>query len=183
VVALVSALVGFGYVYPQPGCCGSGSATMLLSADAKSVVVIAPFDNASGQTLRVNGIDVDLPGATVLGVQLDETWDGPVLPVEPSALPATIGGHATGRVVITFLPDRCPSPDAPPPSGRWGEVVLDLDVDNGRLPSLGRRYRLPGPVGGLVAGGLDVLPPNNDPALGQITDPLAAACALLDAAP
>ena len=178
VVGLLSALVGLGFVYPQPDCCGSGggSSMMLLADEGESVAIVTWFFNSSGRELRIDDAEVDLPGARVLDVQLARDQDGPVLPIASLPLPATVGGHELVRVVVTFVPERCSGPD-----DVWGEVDLDLEVVNGWLPSFGRTFRLPDPVVEVGRGTLSVLPPNDDPALSSMRDPLAAACALLAA--
>lgn len=176
VVGFVSALVGFGYVVPRPECCGggSGSSMMLLADDGASVAVITWFFNSSGSELRIDGAEVELPGARVLDVELAPDQDGPVLPIAAIPFPTTLAAHDMARVMITFLPERCTGPD-----DVWGEVDLELEVVNGWLPSFGRTYRLPDHVVDVGQGTLSVLPPNDDPAFASMRDPLAAACALL----
>jgi hypothetical protein len=178
-VGVVSFLVGFGYLYPRPECCGSGSGSMpmALAPDGESVIVQAFFFNSSGGALDILSADVDLPGATVLEVGFADS-PGPRFGVEPAALPTEIRGTTSGMIEIRFVPDRC-STDA----ARWGTVDLRLDVVNDWLPSIDRTYRLPDPVVVVDGQQLSVFPPNDDQRWYEFRDPLAAACALLAGTP
>jgi hypothetical protein len=174
-VGVGAALWGYGFVSPQPGCCGSGggSAQMSLTADGTAVTVTAVFFNSSGRELRITDASADLPGATVSGIEmLDE--DNDTFPISRTTpLPVTIGGTATRRLVITFVPTSCQVDREP-----WGEVTVRLDVMNGWLPSFGRTYTLPTPVFDGDPGSLSVFPPEGVDS-SRLTTPLAAACALL----
>jgi hypothetical protein len=175
-VGCVSFLVGFGYVYPKPECCGSGSgdSPMSLAPDGESVIVGAYFFNSSGRSLDILSADVDLPGADVLEVG----FGGPESFFEgDEPLPTTIGGTESGRFVIRFVPRDC-STDRE----QWGSVELRLDVVNRWLPSIDRTFRLPEPVFDSARGPLNILPPDDDQRWYQFDDPLAAACALIASA-
>ncbi|TPW11140.1 MAG: hypothetical protein FD127_3394 [Acidimicrobiaceae bacterium] len=172
VMGLGAALWGFGYVFPQPDCCGStsGSAEMSLTADGTAVTVTALIFNSSGRDLRISRATADLPGARVLGIaMLDESNSTfPISRTEP--LPAVVGARTLRRLVITFVPTTCE--DEPEP---WGSVAVHLDVVNESWPSFGRTYTIPDPV---VDQGHSVWSP--DAAINATsTTPLAAACALL----
>lgn len=175
IVGVGAVLWGFGFVYPKPDCCGSGSgsAMMSLTADGKAVTVTALFFNSSGRDLRVSGASADLPGATVLGIaMLDEQND--TFPISRMrSIPATVGGTTPGRLVITFVPTTCHD-DRPP----WGKVTVRLDVVNGWLPSIGRSYTLPVAVVDAGQATLSVFPPEGLD-ISKLTTPLASACALL----
>lgn len=137
-VATVSFLWGFGYIYPQPDCCGSGSGSrsMSLSKDGKAVIVAADLMNSSGRRLQIVSATADLPGATVLGVELfDEAYS---TFVQTRPLPGSIAGHDHGQLAITFTPDRCTDEGHP-----WGIVTTRLEVINGWLPGIGRTFTLP----------------------------------------
>ena len=179
VVGVGSYLVGRGYVYPRPDCCGSSSsgAMMALAPDGKSVLVSSLFFNSSDATLQVNSADVHLPGAHVVGAGLAVERDGSVDLLRQGALPAVVGGHGTARVVVAFRPDSCVDTAAP-----WGTIDLRLDVRNGWLPSIRRTYRVPGVVVDTNRG-ISVLPPSDDPNWSSLRTPLAAACALLAGKP
>jgi hypothetical protein len=182
VVGLVgtgSYLVGHGYLYPRPDCCGSGSgsAMMARSPDGKSVLVSSFFYNSSDATLVVRGAKVQLPGAHVVSVGVSIERDGAIDLLDMGALPGIIGAHVRARVVVAFVPDSCV--DA---SAQWGTVDLRLDVRNGWLPSFERTYRVPGAVVDTNQG-ISVLPPNDDPNWSSLRTPLAVACALLAATP
>ncbi|MBI5087355.1 MAG: hypothetical protein HZB15_00360 [Actinobacteria bacterium] len=149
-----SALVGFGYVYPRPECCGSGSgsAQMLLSPDGEAVVVTAYFFNSSGRDLEITSASARLPGARVVGIAFVDQ-DEQLLPLVAKPFPAMIGGTGMGRIAITFIPETCVDDGRP-----WGSVDVHLDVVNRWLPSIDRTYRLPDPVVGVDS--LAVFPPS-----------------------
>jgi hypothetical protein len=190
IVGFGSAVVGFGYVYPQPDCCGSsdGSALMTLTPDGQAVVVQTSVFNSSSRDLEVLWANAVLPGARVLDVAfIDPTVGqtctttgtttncaGPVLPVQATPLPARLRGTQSARIAITFAPEVCRT-DGPD----WGSVRLRLDVVNRWLPSIDRTYTLPDPVVREGTDQLSVLPPDDNPRWSQIHDPLEAACALL----
>jgi hypothetical protein len=178
-VGVASFLVGFGYVYPRPECCGSGggSVPMALAPDGESVIVEAYFFNSSGRSLEILSTDVDLPGATVLDVGFADS-PGAQLGVAPGRLPAEIRGTSSGMIVVRFVPDECSTSLAD-----WGSVDLRLDVVNEWLPSIDRTFRLPDPVVDVDGQQLSVFPPDDDPRWYEFRDPLAAACALLSGSP
>ncbi len=175
VVGCGSAVVGFGYVYPRPDCCGSGSgsAPMALTPDGQGVMVEAYVFNSSGRALDILWATAELPGARVLNVAFVDNAD-PTWPVQTQALPATIGGTQSARIAITFVPEVCHTDVQD-----WGHVQLRLDVVNQWLPSIDRTYTLPDPVVGRQTNQLTVFPPDDDPRWSQLQDPLEAACALL----
>ncbi len=175
VVGVCSALVGFGYVYPRPDCCGSGSgsALMTLTPDGQAVVVQAYVFNSSGRDLNVLWATAELPGAQVLDVALVNNAD-PVLPVQTQTWPATLPRTQPARIAITFVPDTCRTDVQ-----QWGQVQLRLDVVNRFLPSIDRTYTLPDAVLDRETNQLSVFAPDNDPRWSQLQDPLEAACALL----
>jgi hypothetical protein len=198
VVGIASYLWGNGYFYPSPGCCGGGTSgtQMWLAPDGKAVVITASFYNTSGRTLIVESAKASLPGATVSNVSLLSTSaispigpdgiarrvtrsrsNGVTYPAEPitwprptTALPLLLAGSTPTELAITFVPDRCDDT-----GGAWGTVMVQLDVDNGWLPSIGRRYTLPNPIAEL---GVAAISPDGHPATDKRT-PLAAACVLL----
>lgn len=181
VVGTCSVLVGFGYVYPRPDCCGSGSgaADLVLAPEGGSVIVHAYALNSSGRDLTIESADVDLPGARVIDVTLnDEPWDGPVSFGRGEALPAVWSGSGSAKISIEFVPESC---DAP--ASEWGSVSLRLDVVNAWLPSVDRTYELPDPV--VSAGTNDVVVWPLDGATDWYTmdDPLEIACRLLGTTP
>lgn len=179
VVGVLSVLWRFGGVYPQPDV-GRGVETPLflrLADDGGSVEIATSFWNGSQHPLRITDARADLPGAQVVSIAVLDAAS--VLP-----LPATAAPEPTGAIVVVrFVPATCT--DGPRP---WGTVELDLEVD-GRLPSLGRTYRLPHalvPAGegwpltdaaGLDIAGLDIA--GLDAAGLHAAGPLAAACRLL----
>jgi hypothetical protein len=175
IVGTGAALWGFGYVYPQPECCGSGSgsAEMALTADGKAVTVTAVIYNSSGRDLRISRATAHLPGATVLNIaMLDErNITFPISRTE--ALPAVIDGTTLRRLVITFVPTRCHDDGA-----AWGSVAVDLHVVNEMWPSFGRTYTVPDPVVDRGQNALSVWAPN-DEINAMSGAPLTAACALL----
>lgn len=175
VVGFGSALVGFGYVYPRPDCCGSGSGStpMTLTPDGQAVIVQAYVFNSSGRDLDVLWATAELPGARVLDVGFVDSADL-VLPVQTQAWPTTLGGTQSARIAITFMPETCRTDVQD-----WGRVRLRLDVVNRWLPSIDRTYALPEPVVGRETNQLSVLPPDDDPRWSKLQDPLEAACALL----
>lgn len=181
VVGTCSVLVGLGYVYPRPECCGSGggSVNIALAPGGESVIVHAHAFNSSGRDLMIESAEAVLPGARVIGVTLnDEPWDGPLNLGRGAVLPAVWSGGGSGRISIEFVPESC---DAP--SDDWGSVRLRLDVVNAWLPSIDRTYRLPDPVVSELDGGITVWPPDDSRDWWTLRDPLAAACALLDTTP
>lgn len=178
VVGLVGAcswLVGFGYLYPRPECCGSGSGSsdLVLAPDAESVLVLMYAYNSSGRDLTIESADVVLPGARVLDVTLaDSPWNGPLSLAPGRALPTVWPGHQGVRLVVQFVPESCTAG-----SGDWGTASVRLDVVNAWLPSVDRTYELPEPV--VRADALVVWPPDDSSDWSSIRDPLAAACGLL----
>jgi hypothetical protein len=182
IVALVgtcSYLVGHGYLYPRPNCCGSGSGggVMALAPDGKSVVVTTFFFNSSDATLVVRSGSAHLEGAHVLSMGVSAEHDGSLDLLAQNPFPVVVGGHGQANVVVRFVPDSCVDT-----GGGWGTVDLRLDVRNGWLPSIERTYRVPGSV--VEANrGISILPPNSDPNWNSLRTPLAAACALLAGKP
>ncbi len=174
-VGLVSALIGFGYVYPRPECCGSGSgsAPMTLSPDGQAVMVQALFFNSSGRALDILWASAELPGARVLDVAFVEDTS-PLVPAHTQPFPATIKGTQSARIAITFVPETCRTDVQD-----WGRVRVRLDVVNRWLPSIDRTYTMPEPVTDRKMQQLDILPPDDDPRWSEMQDPLEAACALL----
>jgi hypothetical protein len=180
-VGTCSFLVGFGYAYPRPDCCGSGSgsAHMVLAPEGESVIVHAYAFNSSGRDLMIESADVDLPGARVLDVTLnDEPWNGTPDLGRGAALPAVWPGGRSSRIAIEFVPESCVGA-----TDSWGSVSLRLDVVNAWLPSIDRTYDLPDPVA--EAGSNDVLvwPPDDASDGYAMDEPLEIACRLLDDAP
>ncbi len=174
-VGFISALIGFGYVYPRPECCGSGigSAPMTLTPDGQAVVVQAWFFNSSGRALDILWATAKLPGARVLDVAFVEDAS-PLVPADTQPFPATINGTSPARIAITFVPEACHTDVQD-----WGQVRVRLDVVNRWLPSIDRTYTLPEPVFNRTMQPLNVLAPDDDPRWSQMQDPLEAACALL----
>jgi hypothetical protein len=180
-VGACSFLVGFGYLYPRPDCCGSGSgaADLVLAPDSESVIVHAYAFNSSSRDLTIESAEVDLPGARVVNVTLnDEAWNGAPNLGRGEALPAVWSGGGSGRISIEFVPESC---DAP--LGDWGSLTLRLDVVNAWLPSIDRTFDLPDPVVGEGNGGVIVWPPDDSTDWYAMDDPLEIACRLLEAAP
>jgi hypothetical protein len=175
-VGILSALFGFGYLYPRPECCGNGGgdSMMTLTPDATAVTVTTYFFNSSGRDLEILSATADLPGALVLDINLVDDTEG-YLPLRLEPLPAVIEGTTMARIAITFVPESCDDQ-----SETWGTLDLDLDVVNRWLPSIDRTYTLPEPVA--TSYGLSVFPPTDDPMFAPTLAPLDAACALLDAA-
>ncbi len=178
-VGTVSFLVGFGYLYPKPECCGSGSGggSMVLAPDRESVVVEAYFFNSSGRELEILSADVDLPGAQVLDVGFVDS-PGPAIGVVPDQLPAVIGGTGSAMISIRFMPEDCSTNTT-----EWGTIELRLDVVNAWLPSIDRTYRLPDPVVDRDQQSLNLLPPDAEPRWSQLREPLKAACAQIAGTP
>jgi len=178
-VGVGSFLIGFGYVYPQPECCGSGGGTvpMVLAPDGESVIVQAYFFNSSGRALEIVSADVDLPGAQVMDVGF---VDSPGIQIGTAAkpLPAVVDGTQAGMIDIRFVPDRCSTTET-----EWGSVDLRLDVVNRWLPSIDRTFRLPAPVVDVDGQTSSVFPPDEDPRWYELRDPLQAACALIAGTP
>lgn len=185
-VGTVSFLVGFGYVYPQPECCGAGGGSpfLTLADDGESVVLMSTFYNSSGRTLVADGAEVSLPGARVVDVRLAPGMrTGVEVPAGAQPVPVAIGGHDMGQLVVRFVPEACDIG----PVAAWGSAVLHLQVDNGWLPSFGRDWRLPDPLvdtsvddsGGSGGTDLGVMSPEGYPGASPSGDPLRDACALL----
>jgi hypothetical protein len=175
VAGVGAALWGYGYVYPQPECCGSGdaSALMSLTPDGKAVDVTVAFFNSSGRDLRISAASADLPGATVLDIAILGE-DNDTFPISrTTSLPAVIEGATLRRMVITFVPTSCEDDGR-----RWGEVDVRLDVVNDWLPSIDRGYTLPSAVADARSNDLAVFAPEGLDS-STLTMPLAAACALL----
>lgn len=181
VVGTCSFLVGYGYLYPRPDCCGSGSGAgdLVLSPGGESVIVHAYAFNSSGRDLTIESADVDLPGARVVDVTLNEgAWDGPPNLGRGEELPAVWFGGRSSRISIEFVPESCEAP-----ASDWGSVSLQLDVVNAWLPSIDRTYDLPDPVVSEGNGGVMVWPPDDSTNWYAMDDPLEIACRLLEAAP
>ncbi len=178
-VGTISFLVGFGYLYPRPECCGSGSgsAPMVLAPDGESVIVQAYVFNSSGRDLEILSADADLPGAQVIDVGFVDS-PGAAIGVVPDEFPAVIGGTESGLISIRFVPVDCATDER-----EWGTVDLRLDVVNRWLPSIDRTYRLPDPIVDRDQQSLNVFPPDDNPRWSQLRDPLEAACALIAAVP
>jgi len=175
VVGFGSVLVGFGYLYPRPDCCGSGiaSAQMSLTPDGQSVMVQAYVFNSSGRDINILWADVELPGARVLDVAFVDNPDL-ALPAPTKAWPAILRATRSAWIAITFVPETCRTDVQD-----WGTVRLRLDVVNRWLPSIDRTYPIPGLVVGREMNQLSIWPPDDDPRWSQLQDPLEAACALL----
>lgn len=176
-VGVLSALVGFGYVYPRPECCGSGggSSMMTLTPDGKAVIVTTYFYNSSGRDLKILSATADLPGVRVLDINFVDNNEA-YLPLRLEPFPAVIEGTSMARLAITFVPDDCDDHRT-----TWGTLDLDLDVVNRWLPSIDRTYTLPDAVA--TADQLSVFAPTDDPIFSTALAPLDAACALLAASP
>ncbi len=183
-VGTISYLVGFGYLYPRPECCGSGSGggPMVLAPDRESVVVEAYLFNSSGRDLEILSADVDLPGAEVLEVGLVDS-SATVLGGSPKSLPAEIEGRASARISIRFVPLNCSTSAEERGTEEWGTVDLRLDVVNRWLPSIDRTYRVPDPIVDSDQQLLNLLPPDDNPRWSDLRDPLEAACALIASIP
>jgi hypothetical protein len=169
-------LWGFGYIVPQPGCCGSGSssALMSLSPDGDAVTITASFYNSSGRDLTIRSATADLPGADVIDIALLDP-DNNVYPTDNvHPFPTEIAGHALDRLLITFVPNTCEDTGEP-----WGSVTVGLDVANSWLPAFGRSYELPDPVISNAANDLVVFEPASLDGTPFQRTPLEAACALL----
>jgi hypothetical protein len=180
-VGTCSVLVGFGYLVPRPECCGSGSGSsdIVLSPEGDSVIVHAYAFNSSGRDLMIESIDVDLPGARVLGSTVNRVPrnGGRYELGRGESVPTMWPGHGSVRIAIEFVPESCRStaPD-------WGRITVQLDVVNAWLPSIDRSYRLPDPV---VDGpsSMSVWPPDDSIDWYAMDDPLEVACRLLETAP
>jgi hypothetical protein len=177
-VLVVSALIGGGFLYPQPECCGSGNggAEMTLTTDGTAVTITALFFNSSGRDLTILSASADLPGATVVHISF-EPGDDLFAPEQTQQLPAVIGGNKVGQFAITFIPRTCTDEGT-----AWGSVTVELDVVNRWLPSIDRKYTLPHPVVDQQTNPLSIFPPNNNLIFSTLHTPLAAACALLSSA-
>jgi len=177
-VGVGSYLVGQGYVYPRPNCCGSSTSTptMTLSPDGGSVLLSTFFFNSGEAALEVRGANVQLPNAHVVKVGVAVERNGSTDLFEMGAVPAVVPGHGTARVVVAFTPDSCVDTAA-----QWGTIQLRLDVHSS-LPSIERTYRVPGSVVNTSLG-ISLFPPNGDEKWSSLRTPLAAACALLAAKP
>lgn len=168
-----AALWGQGYLYPKPECCGSGSGgtTLALTPDGRAVSVTAYFLNSAGRDLRVDRAEVDLPGAQVLDVALVDPMNTTFPVTAGRPLPATIAGTTSAQVLITYVPTTCTDP-----VGDWGTVRLRLRVTGEWWPSVGRTYRLPGPV---VRADDSVVVFGPEGYSGAAGRPLSTACELL----
>ena len=176
IVGVGAVLWGFGFVYPQPDCCGSGSATATMSTttDGKAVQVTTALFNSSGRDLTVSSATASLPGATLLGITMLEDFAFPAFPGgRPHPLPAVVHGGAMVQLVITFVPTTCQDNGQ-----RWGSVTARLDVANSALPSFSRNYTLPQPIFEQGKTQLSARLPDGLELTGPTT-PLAAACGLL----
>ena len=175
-IGVLSALIGFGYLYPRPECCGSGGgdSVMTLTPDAEAVTVTTYFYNSSGRDLEIRSAAADLPGAHVLDVSLVDDAAG-YLPLQLEPVPAVVDGTTMARIAITFVPESCADHRV-----ARGTLDLDLGVVNSWLPSVDRTYTLPEPVA--TSDQLSVFPSTDDPVFAATLAPLDAACALLDAA-
>jgi hypothetical protein len=170
IVGIGSFLWGFGFLVPQPDCCGSGSGggLMSLSPDGEAVTVTAFFFNSSGRNLIVESADVTLPGAEVLDIAVLDPDNSQFPTSNTSPLPTTTSAQDSTRFLITFVPTECVDGT----DDSWGTVALRLDVAD--WWSFGQTHHIP-----VVESRRDlgVLPP------ASVTDvpqaPLAAACALL----
>ncbi len=175
VVGTAAILWGFGYVYPQPDCCGSasGDSPMARSLDGEAVTVTAYLFNSSGRDLRVVSATANLRGATVSNVAVVDAEDFgyPILNTTP--LPATMARHDHVRLAITFTPDRCTDDDKP-----WGTVTTRLEVVNSWLPSIGRTFVLPDPIYQRGQFSISTFEPEGVD-MSSVRTPLAAACRLL----
>lgn len=172
-VGLGAALWGYGYVYPKPECCGSGSGAgvMALTPDGRAVTLTAYFLNSSGRHLRIDRADVDLPGAEVLDVALVDPENATFPVSEVQRLPATVAGTTSTQVLITYAPTTCTDP-----AGDWGSVRLRLHVTGEWWPSIGRTFRLPAPVLRAEDSVVVVGPARFEGLVGR---PLSTACTLL----
>jgi hypothetical protein len=171
VVGLVAVLWGRGHLQPRPDCCGSGSASsvMSLSPDGEAVTITASVFNSSDGDLIVESATGDLPGAAVIKIEMldDDNNQYPTDNTQP--LPAPLPAGDLRRVIITFVPTECDARPAP-----WGTATLQLSNDNGWLPSIGRSYTVP-----VLEQEWDLSvfgPAWVDPSM---TKPLEAACAML----
>lgn len=169
-VGVAAFLWGFGYIRPQPDCCGGGSssALMSLSPDGEAVTVTAYFYNSSGRDMTVETATAELPGAEVLDVAVLDP-DNSVYPTgNVTPLPTVTKGHDETRFLITFVPTTCIDSTA----SEWGTITLRLGLAH--WWSFDRDHQIP-----VVESrqDLSVLPPAwvVDPP----QSPLAAACALL----
>jgi hypothetical protein len=168
-------LWGYGYITPQPDCCGGGSggAMMGLTPDGQAVTVTAFFYNSSQHDIVINAGSASLPQATVIGIGLMADFNQFNIPVtEIAAFPAVVRANSPARLLITFVPDSCVDTNL----DDWGTVTTELDIADSALPSIGRSYRLPGSV--VQPGNLSVFWPDGT-LEGRPTTPLAAACELL----
>ncbi len=174
-VGTVAFLWGFGFLFPQPGCCGTGgsSAVLALTEDGRAVTITASLYNSSGRDLTIDSATADLPGADVLGITLvdRDNYSYPTRNVSP--LPAGAPARDLSRLLITFVPTTCEDT-----TDTWGSVTVDLSVADSPFPSFGRTYELPDPVFG-SAGNLAVFAPESLQETSLPQRPLAAACALL----
>jgi hypothetical protein len=175
VVGVAAALWGYGYLYPQPECCGSGdgSTVMSLTPDGNAVNGAVFFFNSSGRDLRITSASADLPGATVLGIELLDEQSSIFTTSRTTPLPAVIDGTTSRHLVIMFVPTTCQDDGRP-----WGKVSVRLDVVNDWLPSIDRTYIVPNAVVDADPDELLVFPPDGEDDTPPTT-PLAAACALL----
>lgn len=173
-VALSAAVWGLGFATPKPDCCGggSGSRSVVLSRDGKSVVAFASFFNSSPARLRIGDAAADLAGAEVQKVELslmpgDDDWVGADGRSEMRPLPASVSGSSSAYLAITFVPLTCVDDDA-----AWGHVTLQLETTTSWLPKTHRTYRIADPIVKSTAG----MPAA---ARSSYQGPLARACELL----
>jgi hypothetical protein len=138
-VATIAFLWSFGYITPQPDCCGSGSGSAYLSLtpDGSAVAVSAYFYNSSGRELTIESARADLPGAEVLAVEVLDPDNDEYPTDNVSPLPAVAPPNSGTRLWITFLPETC----VDSAESAWGRVTLDLDVAG--WWSIGRRHEIP----------------------------------------
>ena len=144
---------------------------MSLTPDGNAVNVAAFFFNSSGRDLRITSASADLPGATVLGVELLDEQSNVFTTSRTTPLPAVIDGTTSRHLVITFVPTSCQDDGRP-----WGKVSVRLDVVNDWLPSIDRTYVVPNAVVDADSDQLLVFRPDGEDATPSTT-PLAAACA------
>jgi hypothetical protein len=100
-------------------------------------------------------------------------------PVDSSAAPVLVPGHADARLIVRFVPDACSWASF----DDWGRATLRFEVDNGWRPSIGRNWEIPGGLMGRGPQDLGVLPPAGYGGGSVTGDSLREACALLAAAP
>jgi hypothetical protein len=168
-------LWGYGYITPQPDCCGGGGGSVMmgLAPNREAVTVTAFFYNSSQSDIVINAASASLPQAKVLDIaMLADRNQSNIAVTDVTAFPAVVPAHTPARLLITFVPDSCVDTNL----DDWGTVTTELDIADSALPSIGRSYRLPGSV--VQAGNLSVFWPEGT-LEGRPTTPLAAACELL----